>query len=326
MQHNVMHPWLAASWEHLAGYIAQQRMPQALILKGGAGNGKQELARYFAKAMCCEGPAASVLPCDSCHGCQLFNAETHPDFLLIEPPAAGKTIGVEMIRQLLGRLSLKPQFLAQRVVLINPADALNPAAANAFLKCLEEPNERTTFLLVTEQMSKLPATVISRCQIVDTGRVSSDAALAWLQAQHIEHSAMLLRIAQGDPLLAKHYADRGMALIYHEYLHEWLELADGEASPVQLAETWHKRDVAAPAVVLTWVLQWLTMMVKRAFQQQSLTENEKGLQDLSERLELKKVFRFYDLVLQALPLLDTTLNKQMLIEQILIEWSRLTRE
>lgn len=325
MQDKVVYPWLEACWHHLAGYIAQQRIPQALIIKGNAGDGKLELAKLFAQALCCGEPAATGLPCHSCHSCQLFKADTHPDFLTIEPNAAGKAIGVEMIRQLLGRLSLKPQFQAQRVVLINPADSLNHAAANAFLKCLEEPNERTAFLLVVEHMAKLPATVISRCQIIDMSRVNSDVALAWLQQQHIEHGTLLLRIARGDPLLAKHYADLGMVSIYHECFHEWLELAEGGVSPVQLAEKWHKRDAVALTVVFTWMLQWLIALVKQAYRHECLAENEKVLQVLSERLELVKVFHFYDLVLQAIPLFDTSLNTQMLIEQIFIEWSRLTK-
>ena len=76
--------------------------------------------------------------------------KTHPDFLRIEPVETGKIIPVDTIRGLIANLALKPQYRGRRVVLISPAHQMNVSSANSLLKTLEEPDEHTTLLLLTD--------------------------------------------------------------------------------------------------------------------------------------------------------------------------------
>ncbi len=327
-----LYPWQQGNWRQLQAYIQQQRVPQALLFSGLAGQGKRQLSERYAQSLLCQAPLADASACGTCVGCHLFAAQTHPDFLLIEPDEAGKVIGIDKIRQLIVKLALKPQYdAAYRVVIIQPADSMNTASANAFLKCLEEPTERTCLLLISEQPGRLPATIRSRCQKIDCATPAKPLAMTWLQQQGVGDSAeLLLNLAQGAPLLAKRYAEQNMLALRQQYFQGWLQLADGKGNLLALAEQWQKQDSVDLAAVLQWMASWVSDIVKCASHADAkLMANpdmKNALQALAERLELKRLYRFYDNVLLTKSQLNTQLNKQLMIEQLLISWSQLNRQ
>lgn len=322
----MLYPWLENNWRQLAAYLSQRRLPQALLIHGQRGVGKLHLAESFAQAMLCEQLNSEFSACGICHGCRLFKAQTHPDYIFIEPEYYGKAIGIDSIRRLITKLALKPQYPLQRCVVINSADSLNDAAANAFLKSLEEPTERTTIVLITEKTAKLPATIRSRCQLMAVTRPDSAMALDWLGQQHRNQGKRLLRMAHGAPLLAKKYAERDVLSAHDAYFNEWLLLSRGRASVTQIAEKWYKQEQSvAMNDVLTWMWHWSSTIIKYCYQPDCDIEPDDALQELSNRLDLKQLYQFYDLLLVSMQTLDTPLNKQLMIEQILIEWSRLNR-
>lgn len=320
------YPWLEQNWRQLAAYLSQRRLPQALMIHGQRGLGKLHLGENFAQAMLCEQPDSDLSGCGHCHGCRLFKAKTHPDYIFIEPEEDGKAIGIDSIRRIMAKLALKPQYPLQRCVLINSADALNNAAANAFLKCLEEPTERTTIVLITARNAKLPATIRSRCQRMAVTRPDTAISLDWLRQQHIQQAKRLLQMARGAPLLAKQYAERDLLAEHDTYFNEWLLLARGRANVIQIAEKWHKQgQTVAMADVFTWIWHWSSAIIKHRYQPDFDIEPNEALQELSNKLDLKQLYRFYDLLLLSMQTSDTSLNKQLMIEQILIEWSKLNR-
>jgi DNA polymerase III subunit delta' len=327
-----IYPWQQDNWRQLHGYMEQQRIPQALLFSGAAGQGKRHLAGYYARNLLCQAPLADKSACGHCVACKLFDAQTHPDFLMIEPDEPGKAIGIDKIRQLIVKLALKPQYDdAYRVVIIQPADALNTASANAFLKCLEEPTERTCLLLISEQPSRLPATIRSRCQKIDCATAAHGLAMTWLQQQGVEeHAELLLTLAQGSPLLAQHYAEQNMVQLRQQYFDAWLHVAQGKENLLTVAEYWQKQEKIDLAVVLRWMASWVADIVKYAYGSESPVlanpDLKNPLQALAERLELKRLYRFYDNVLTTKSQLNTQLNKQLMVEQLLISWSQLNRQ
>ena len=327
-----IYPWQQDNWRQLHGYIEQQRIPQALLFSGAAGQGKRHLAEYYARTLLCQAPLADASACGHCVGCKLFDAQTHPDFLAIEPDEAGKAIGIDKIRQLIVKLALKPQYDdAYRIVIIQPADALNTASANAFLKCLEEPTERTCLLLISEQPSRLPATIRSRCQKIDCATPARDLAMTWLQQQGVgEQAELLLNLAQGSPLLAKQYAEQNMVQLRQQYFEAWLHVAQGKENLLAIAEQWQKQEKIDLAVVLLWMAGWVADIVRCAYRVESVPivnqDLKNALQALAERLDLKRLYLFYDNVLAAKSQLNTQLNKQLMVEQLLISWSQLNRQ
>ncbi len=126
---------------------------------------------------------------------QLITAGTHPDLHLVSfipTKTADKLrteIVIEQIRDLSEKLVLTPQYGQAQVVIIDPADAINPAACNALLKTLEEPASGCYLWLISPQPARLPVTIRSRCQRLEFKLPPLHEALAWLL-----HRASLRRL------------------------------------------------------------------------------------------------------------------------------------
>lgn len=326
---NRLYPWQHSQWQHLQAYIQQQRLPQALLISGVPGLGKYRLAQHYAAALLCQQPDANGFACDRCDACQLRLAETHPDLITMAPEQAGKAIGIDMIRQLTNKLALKPQYAGQRVVIFNPADALNRASANAFLKCLEEPTERTSFILLSQQPARLMATIRSRCQQLNCGLPDQQQALDWLKAQGVEAAELLLAMAQGAPLPAQRYHQQNALAIRQNLFQNWQAIAEAKANYLDIAEQWQKISEPSLEQVLSWLASWLSDMIKLAHVPQTMAlqnpDLKKTLQGWAMRLELPAVYQYYDTVLLSRSQLSTTVNSQLLIENLLIDWSQLTQ-
>jgi DNA polymerase III subunit delta' len=103
-------------------------------------------------------------PCGACKNCRMMHERTHPDLQYICKEEKNSSISIDRIRKLQFDIYQTPQCATYRFVVINPADKLNLSAANSLLKILEEPPKHTIFMLIAEQISSLPLTIISRCQ------------------------------------------------------------------------------------------------------------------------------------------------------------------
>ncbi len=321
-------PWLQVNWDHLNRYIQQKRIPQALLITGHQGLGKQHLASQFACSLLCTQRQANGLSCGYCNSCLLQAAETHPDLIHIHPEEPGKAISIDQIRSLISKLTLKPQFEAYRVVIINPAEQMTRPAANAFLKCLEEPTERTVLLLITDKPSKLPATIISRCQKLTIPTPDKNVAVNWLKQQTVQDDPeILLSLAQGAPLMSLQNSTNGTLTLRNQCFNAWLSLAKQQGSPVVIAESWQK--LPEFSLIVFWMTSWTIDLIKCVYslQTQNLYNPDlnSALKALSQQLELKGLYQLYDLLLLSRQRLDTPINKQLLLEEILIQWSELNR-
>ena len=323
-------PWHPSTWAHLFDYSKQNRVPQALLITGRRGLGKLELAHEFAHSLLCQHPQDTGLQCGHCDRCLLLKAQTHPDFIQVNPEEPGKSITVGQIRLLNNQLTLKPQFDSSRVVIINPADQMNNAAANAFLKCLEEPTERTTLILVTDNLSRLPATIVSRCQKLTLTPPSKPVVIEWL----LQHNSSLLPqqletlydLTQGSPLQALDYINKDTLALRNECYKTWLDIANQKKHPIIAAENWHK---LAESPLLFWITTWTIDLIKYAYQVNPdklyNRDFKDSLQPLSQKLNLKGLYDLYDLVLVSRQRISTPINKQSLFEEILIKWHELNQ-
>jgi DNA polymerase-3 subunit delta' len=191
----------------LRAAIRRGALHHAYLFAGPEGVGKGTTARLLAQAANCERQDGDA--CGACASCRKIARGVHPDVLLVErerdmaragrwEPKGGRTpsrdIVVDQIRDLVDRrLSLRRFEGRRRVVIVDPADAMNPQAQNAILKTLEEPPPDTTLVLVSGSADALLPTVRSRClrlafaplpgafveeRLVAEGRSPDDAALA----------------------------------------------------------------------------------------------------------------------------------------------------
>ena len=318
-------PWQHKNWDQLSNYRMQNRVPQALLISGKNGLGKRHLADLFAASLLCTKPEDNGLACGHCDSCLLLNAETHPDFIQVKPEEPGKVITIGQIRSLVTRLTLKPQFESYRVVIVNPADLMNNAAANAFLKCLEEPTERTVILLITDKPARLPATIVSRCQKLAVAKPDKDIAAIWLNQQAAkDEPGLLLNLAQGSPLLALDYANNGTLKLRNDCFKAWMDIAKQRTHPAIIAEDWYK---LPESLLIFWITSWIIDLIKCCYQIRAdklyNPDLKDSLQELSQQLELKGLYKFYDLLLMRRQLLETQINKHTMFEEILITWFEL---
>ena len=142
------------------GFVAEKRIPHAIIIEGDAGTGRPTLANFLCAAAICNGDNA---PCDNCKNCNLINSASHPDVSVIAPQDNKKNIAVSQIRELREEAYIKPHQAQKRVFIIDCADSMNPQSQNALLKVLEEPPQTIMFILIVESKSALLDTIISRC-------------------------------------------------------------------------------------------------------------------------------------------------------------------
>ncbi len=140
--------------------LANNRLAHAYLFSGAPGVGKKLTAFALAAAVNCTQPAGDA--CGSCPSCRKTAAGGHPDLHLLA--SEGEEIKIDQIRQLQADLSLRPFEGAKKILIIDGADAMNTASANAFLKTLEEPPGDALIILITAMPHRLLPTIRSRCQ------------------------------------------------------------------------------------------------------------------------------------------------------------------
>lgn len=147
--------------------LASGQLHHGYLFCGTRGVGKTTLARLLAKALNCE-KGISPEPCGACGACLAIDAGAFVD--LIEIDAASHT-GVEHMRAILDGVSYAPVRGRAKIYLIDEAHMLSRSAFNAMLKTLEEPPPHVKFILATTEAQKIPATIVSRCLVLNLKRV-----------------------------------------------------------------------------------------------------------------------------------------------------------
>ena len=319
------YPWLEPAWADLRSYRESGRIPQALLIHGAAGLGKTGLAVRFARSLTCT--AGQGEACGQCHSCHLFAADTHPDYQYLAPEEPGKAIKVDAIRKLINDLALKPQYAGYRVFIIDQADQMNLSSANALLKTLEEPAEKTLLFLITERPSRLPPTILSRCQKLMIRGPRNEEALRWLQAQHPGVDAeVLLSTAGGSPLRALALAGRDDVKRRQQVFSEFIGVLRQQQDPVLIADRWQAEPLAQ---CIEWVVSWVADLARLAIANPSahvrnpdlgriLRENVPGI-------DPRSLLGYWEYLLKCRRALDGQANRQLLLEELLIRASYLRR-
>ncbi|MBB1487467.1 DNA polymerase III subunit delta' [Oceanospirillum sediminis] len=247
--------WQQQEWKRLIERYQAGRLPHALLISGGEGIGKSHLAHALTAYLLCRTPSDTA--CGDCASCQLLAAGSHPDLAEISPESAGKQIRIEQIRALQSYVGKTAQQGGFRVVIMQPADAMNQNSANALLKNLEEPGENVLFVLLTHRISSVLPTIRSRCQQIALPVPQHDLAVQWLHDNLESHQALhtekLLKMANGNPLMARQLASDSM----HEQrdkLFLLMESLTRGAEPVELAPSFQEGDLQW---TLRWMQQWL---------------------------------------------------------------------
>jgi DNA polymerase III subunit gamma/tau len=149
--------------QSLSNAIATNRVGHAYLLTGARGVGKTSAARILAKALNCE-KGASPIPCNRCDTCQSISGGDDVDVLEID---GASNRGIDEIRQLRQNVNVRPSRSRFKIYIIDEVHMLTREAFNALLKTLEEPPEHVKFIYCTTEPTKIPITILSRCQRFD---------------------------------------------------------------------------------------------------------------------------------------------------------------
>ncbi len=329
-------PWQDRLWVRLAEM--RERLPHALLFYGRPGIGKLHFAQVLAQSLLCERRTNEGLACGACPACAWFASGNHPDFRLIQPEAlapaqeeteAGegvesekkkpsKQIKIEQIRALSDFLNVGSHRNGYRVVLIHPAESMNPGAANALLKSLEEPSAGVVFVLVSHQPSKLLATVRSRCHAMALTLPPREISLRWLQEQGSKATPATLAFAGDAPLEAATLSDEEA-----ETRGRLFDLLSRPAtSALGLADFCQRLQ---PGQVVSWMLKWTYDLVALASSGSARynIDREDKLRLLLRHMPLIELLRFYRALSALAAIAEHPLNPRLFADDLFIAYKEI---
>ncbi|WP_227368392.1 DNA polymerase III subunit delta' [Halomonas sp. M20] len=320
-------PWQQPIWQRLTGLQDAGRLPHALLLSGPHGVGKQELGEALLARTLCRMPSDTA--CGECHSCHMLKAGYHPDLLRVSPAEKSRQIRIDPIRDVNHFVAQTPQQGGYRVILLQPAEAMNVAAANALLKSLEEPGERTLFILLADVPSRMLATIRSRCQHWSLGVPTRSMCLPWLQEALGEGSEgeFWLRVSGGLPLLAKELASAESRGLRQE-LQELFDALVRGGEPVAEAARLERQAVDR---ILWYGITWLEDLIRLGLSSEEVRVRNLDLLPLYRQAvknaRVQDWFRLLDYAREQRRLLIAggNPNPQLVLEAWLIRWSALLR-
>ena len=324
------YPWLLASLKMLPPVL-----PGALLIHGQRGTGKQYLARSLSQSQLCQAPNGIGLPCGRCDGCHLFEVGNHPDFRHLQPEkdeendsrtaetrgAATKKpssiIGVDAVRELTVLTSVAAHRGGAKVIMITPAEALHPSAANALLKMLEEPAHETYFVLVTNERSRILPTIRSRCFQLHVNVPLDAVDAGWLQQVDPQRAYVALALSSNAPFAARDLAADENFWAGREDLVN--RLTDSAASPVDIAGIAESLEPVVLGRLLTmWVFDLLALQQRGSVRFNRDMERE--IERLSRSISGPELCRWSDDVQKFSRAAEHPLNRRLALESLFAAW------
>jgi len=308
--------WLASEIARLHGAYTAGRLPHALLIHEAPGAGGEWLARWAAGMVLCSSPREAA-PCGRCMPCQRASQGQHPDLMMVQPVESSQ-IKIEQVRELSVELGLTAHQGGYKVGILSPADSMNRFAANALLKTLEEPPRGTLLILVASQPSRLPATILSRCQRVRLRAPDRGQAIAWLEATRGPGDWGRALDVLGPAPMSAAAADPGAVVEIAAEVRRGLEEAvAGGGDPVATAERWARSELP---LRLSCVENWLTERIRGRMGAAGLfTEVRAGAHPRGpgESLDLRQLFGLLDTVLELKSSFDAPINRGLALESLL---------
>ena len=334
--------WHEAAWTSL--WARPEALHHALLITGAEGIGKRRFAAAMAARLLCETPRG-IHPCGICVGCHWLAGGNHPDYRKVElesdedaaegeedaakPAKASKAkakkpstqIKIDQIRALEDFIYIGSHRNGRRVVIVEPAEALNPAAANALLKVLEEPPPNVYFLLVSSNWRRLLPTLRSRCRRIELPLPETATAVAWLKEQKLPKPELALSLAGGAPLKAIEQEEKGG----REGVEQLLAVIAGGrelGDPIAAAARWDSVIKGNPALsmedLVDMLQKWLhdLLRCKQGVAPRFLTSMHTELQALAGRVDANRVMRFNRDLLRIRASARHPLNPQLFLEDI----------
>lgn len=314
-----VYPWQQPVWETLTGRFPQ--LGHGLLFYGKKGCGKHAFAQHFLSWVLCLNKTAAGA-CGECNSCQWLKSDTHPNYVNITTDEDNKKqnakIKIEKIRDLL-------PFVQQtvdgwRVIVIQPAEALNIASANALLKTLEEPGDRVLIILLADHYLKLPATIRSRLQHFAMDRITPVQSEAYLkQYLPVEIQSkipLLLNLSNHMPLQALSLAQLDWLNRRAEFLQDWQRLVLQKSMPLQFATKWNKELSFSDFLQMFEYLLSDIICVKL---NQAVKNDDIDLSTIAEQYSLQSLFLIYEDLQKSKLKVEQNVQSNLIIDQLSIQ-------
>ncbi|MCH7340437.1 DNA polymerase III subunit delta' [Acinetobacter higginsii] len=318
-QATVIYPWHAQTWELLTTRFPE--LGHGLLFYGKKGCAKKEFAERFVAWVLCLNKQAQRA-CGECTSCQWLKSDTHPNYVHITTDEDNKKqnakIKIEKIRDLLPFVQQTGE--GWRVVVIEPAEALNTASANALLKTLEEPGEKVVLILLADHYLKLPATIRSRLQHFALDRLTIQDAQTFVQQQIPEISneqiSLLLSLANDMPLTAIEIEKSEWLQKRALFLSDWFKLVAEKNMPLNYSNKWSKElNFSELFTMFEYLLGDLISLKLN----QSLKNNDLDFKSLAEFYSLEALFTIYSDLQQKKLMIEQNVQTQLVLDELFIQ-------
>jgi len=314
----------------LKGALASGRPPHAYLFVGPVGTGKGKLAVLLAQAVNCTEPEP---PCGECNQCRRIAGRLHADVQVVTlvPREEQRTrdISIDQVREVERSIALKAYEGKQRVIIIDPAEAMSVQAQNAFLKTLEEPPDDVVLVLLTCRDERLLPTIHSRCRRIEMGLPARPIIEQALRDRGVapERANLLARLCGGRMGLAIRLSE-DPALV--EAREEALTTAKGLPDEAirqrfRLAEKLaglHFRDETTVAATLDcWRDWWRDLALIQAGSEEGVINIDR-LPDLrreAQRFAQAEVLEFLHALNRTPLYLQQNINPRLAIEALLLQ-------
>jgi DNA polymerase III subunit delta' len=333
----MMLPWHKSAFEKLKKMIDQNHLPHALLITGAPQIGKFELMQHLVQTLLCQDQS-----CGQCTLCRaiakdnpkevldtsvLIRRSHYPNMVYCrtevnDKGVESKNIRIDQIRAFCDALNKTADDLQIGVLFY--ADQMNVSAANSLLKTLEEPRDNTLIILLAHNPKNLPATILSRCQSVHIAPAYDEQTQLWLES-HISDTQnkdfdvpQLLGNTHGVPFKVLSELSGDGFIHYQSWQNQLLNIAIHPAA-INQVQDFEGNEVE--------VLDCLQNLVIEGIRLKS-SKHEGGLVELNQIIKTVKtdfLFRLLDDIYHAISLSKTSVNIKLLLDNILIVWSHITR-
>ncbi|QWD61682.1 DNA polymerase III subunit delta' [Polynucleobacter sp. MWH-UH25E] len=361
-------PWLKQLWSSLDF----DHFPNAVLIHGQSGIGKFAFAIELAKALLCESTNPLGKPCNLCDGCHWFNTGNHPDFTALVPEThrkllpqsdyesdeptkksrntkdndsepnekkEKKNISIEETRSAIEGLSIGSHRGGNRVILIYPLEMLRSDSANTLLKSLEEPPNKTIFILLADRVDRVLPTIRSRCRLLTAPRPDRSAGLAWLKSQL--SASPEINVADSDvetiydeqggapyavleSLIARHYKDDKDELTISIAASRLLLQSMAQGGRINWLETSEKIHKAQYAFLLATMQRWVSdlQLVNGGSIPRYYPKHISTLMSLSQSAHTIKLLQFWKSLIQARRSENHPLAARIQLEALLSQYQQ----
>jgi len=326
-------------WDQLRGHREQIEMfrralhrgrtAHAFLLVGAAGTGKRQFARLVTQCLFCQRrDAAELDACGECSACQQVAASTHPDLIEIGCPEGKQDLPIELMigapdrrgrEGLCHDLSLRPMSASRKVAIIDDADRMNEASANALLKTLEEPPAGSILFLITPSVEPILSTIRSRCQPVRFSPLAENDVADLLVSLEWEAdpqtAAAIARMSEGSLAMASQLLDEGVRSL-RSSLDEVLRSPGSDASAAARKVTDAVEDLAKDLPSQRRHAGWLIRFAVDFYAAQLATASD---------VEADRLTRQIERCLEAQEHIDGAMPIPLCLEGLCLDLARLGR-